>query len=181
MSENSGNKKEPLIGYMVLEDWAEDYSQWDGSIAFPDPEGANLHWVNTIPMIEKAAFDELKAENERLKQQSLGTQLVTAIAGIPYVPPNELEVAMLKAENERLQAIIKDVDEGIHRESVYADLAQDFHALKTHADQLAQGMKAKMDLLVCYRTGKSPSEALFKRLEKADEALAEYAKFREGK
>lgn len=63
--------RDPLIGYMVIEDYAEDYSQWDGLIAYPDPEGANLYWQKTIKMIEHSAYLAIQAENEKLKQANL--------------------------------------------------------------------------------------------------------------
>lgn len=52
----------PLVGWMILEDYCEDMSQWDGVISFPDPTGANLAWENPIKMIEHKAYDALKAE-----------------------------------------------------------------------------------------------------------------------
>jgi hypothetical protein len=59
MSEHS--KRPILSGFMVLDGWAEDYSDWDGQITGPDnPRGANLHWLDPIPMIETRALDDLR-------------------------------------------------------------------------------------------------------------------------
>ncbi len=56
-----------LIGYMGIEEQAEDWSDWTGVITGPaNPEGANLFWEKPIPMIEKRAYDTLKAQNEIL-------------------------------------------------------------------------------------------------------------------
>jgi len=54
--------REPLVGYMILEGYAEDYSHWDGVITYPDPTGANLAWESPIEMIEKSAFDAVVKE-----------------------------------------------------------------------------------------------------------------------
>jgi len=60
---------DPLIGYMILEDYAEDMSDWSGQITGPqDPTGANLAWESPIKMIECSAYDALKAENEHLRE-----------------------------------------------------------------------------------------------------------------
>ena len=40
--------------------------------------------------------------------------------------------------------------------------------------ELIEAVKAKDGLLICYRVGTRPSEALFARLKKADAALAKY-------
>lgn len=53
---------EPKIGYMVIDDYDEDYSNWDGQITFPDPTGANLHWLNPIKMIEYTAYEALQEQ-----------------------------------------------------------------------------------------------------------------------
>lgn len=58
--------KAPLVGWMILEDYCEDMSQWDGVITYPDPTGANLAWQNPTKMIEYSAYEKLKAENRRL-------------------------------------------------------------------------------------------------------------------
>ena len=52
--------KIPLIGFVVIEEYAEDFSHWDGAIAYPDPTGANLAWENPIPFIEKSFYDQLQ-------------------------------------------------------------------------------------------------------------------------
>ena len=59
-----------LSGYMALEGWADDYSEWDGAITGPaNPEGANKFWESPIPMIETRALDSLRDENERIKAE----------------------------------------------------------------------------------------------------------------
>ena len=53
--------KTPLIGYMILEDYCEDMSDWSGVITGPqDPTGANLAWESPIKMIEYSAFEEMR-------------------------------------------------------------------------------------------------------------------------
>lgn len=64
----SSKPREPLVGFMVIEDYTEDYSDWSGQIAFPDPVGANLYWQNTIPMIEKRAHDAALARIKLLEE-----------------------------------------------------------------------------------------------------------------
>jgi hypothetical protein len=56
------DEERPILkGYMALEDYADDYSDWSGHITGPsDPTGANLHWLDPIPMIEQRAYDELQ-------------------------------------------------------------------------------------------------------------------------
>lgn len=58
----------PLVGWMIIEDYVEDYSEWDGAIACPDPTGANLAWESPIKMIEHAAYTELMQEAEALRE-----------------------------------------------------------------------------------------------------------------
>jgi hypothetical protein len=63
------SKRPILIGYMVLDGYAEDFSDWDGHITGPtNPKGANLYWHDPIEMIEKRAYDELVAENQKLNE-----------------------------------------------------------------------------------------------------------------
>lgn len=61
----SDKPSEPLIGWMIFEECCEDMSQWDGVISYPDPTGANLAWEAPIKMIEKSAYDALKAEQQK--------------------------------------------------------------------------------------------------------------------
>lgn len=63
------SKRPILIGYMVLEGYAEDFSDWDGHITGPtNPKGANLYWHDPIEMIEKRAYDKVVAENQKLNE-----------------------------------------------------------------------------------------------------------------
>lgn len=62
-------KSEPLIGYVVIDDYTEDMSDWSGAIAYPNPEGANLFWEKPEPFIQKSAFDAIKKENEELQKE----------------------------------------------------------------------------------------------------------------
>lgn len=60
-----------LIGYVALEEWAEDFSDWSGYITGPDnPVGANLAWQDPIQMIEMKAYDALRAERDEWKQHA---------------------------------------------------------------------------------------------------------------
>lgn len=42
----------PRIGYVAIEDYTDDYSDWTGQITFPNPKGANIYWQNPIVFIE---------------------------------------------------------------------------------------------------------------------------------
>lgn len=42
----------PRIGYVEIEDYTDDYSDWTGQITFPNPKGANIYWQNPIVFIE---------------------------------------------------------------------------------------------------------------------------------
>ena len=66
---NQTPKSEPLIGYVVIEDYEEGMGHWDGSIAYPNPEGANLYWQKPEPFIQKSAFDALQSELETVKRE----------------------------------------------------------------------------------------------------------------
>lgn len=52
--------REPLIGWMIFEEYCDDYSEWSGVITYPDPTGANLAWQDPVKMIEKSAYDALE-------------------------------------------------------------------------------------------------------------------------
>lgn len=55
--------REPLVGYMIFEDWLEDMSDWSGQITGPgDPTGANLAWESPIKMIEHSAYESLRSQ-----------------------------------------------------------------------------------------------------------------------
>lgn len=57
----------PLVGYMILEDWCDDMSDWSGMITGPqDPTGANLAWENPTKMIEFKAYESEKARADRI-------------------------------------------------------------------------------------------------------------------
>lgn len=71
-STSAEGARKPLVGYMIMEDYAEDYSHWNGVIGFPDPTGANLAWESPVAMIEKSAYDALKAERDRLLDREKG-------------------------------------------------------------------------------------------------------------
>jgi hypothetical protein len=43
-----------------------------------------------------------------------------------------------------------------------------------HAKALRAALKAKEEFLVCYRTGKDPSEALWRRLARARDVVAAF-------
>lgn len=50
-------------------------------------------------------------------------------------------------------------------------LGKEVDKLKKLLSNTVKAVEAKDDLLVCYRLGRRPSEALFKRLERADKAM----------
>lgn len=60
---------EPLIGWMILEDYCDDMSQWDGYISFPDPTGANLAWQSPTKMIEYSAYETAIRERDELEKR----------------------------------------------------------------------------------------------------------------
>lgn len=53
------------------------------------------------------------------------------------------------------------------RDAARSELAE----ARRQRDEMVKACAAKDDLLVCYRIGKQPSEALFKRLDKAKKVL----------
>jgi hypothetical protein len=59
--------REPLRGFVAIEDWTDDYSNWSGSICFPNPRGSNLHWENPIEFVEASALVAKDEELERTK------------------------------------------------------------------------------------------------------------------
>lgn len=44
--------RKPRIGFVVIDDYTDDYSDWTGQITFPNPKGANIYWQNPISFIE---------------------------------------------------------------------------------------------------------------------------------
>lgn len=84
-----------LSGYMALESWAEDFSEWDGAITGPiNPQGANRFWEDPIPMIEKRAYDRIYSALEALTN--------AALAGLKPLP-SQIEEAFnaLKEHSEK--------------------------------------------------------------------------------
>ena len=58
----SNAKPSPIIGFMIVEDYDEDFSHWDGVITYPDPTGANLAWEKPTKMIEYSAYEQVKEQ-----------------------------------------------------------------------------------------------------------------------
>lgn len=97
-----------------------------------------------VPTVE-----EWIAENLREREPRAGSAMVE-------LHPDE--VVADRGESRRVAGWLKDL---------LAELA----AVKRQRDELVKACSAKDDLLACYRIGKRPSEALFKRLDKAKEVL----------
>ena len=60
----------------------------------------------------------------------------------------------------------------------HADLGKTARSLVTakhYIEELVEALKAKNELLICYRVGRQPSEALFRRLERAKGVLAKWS------
>jgi hypothetical protein len=57
-----------FVGYMIIDEHTDDYSDWSGYIAYPNPEGANLAWEKPIKMIQYSAYAILKKEVETLRE-----------------------------------------------------------------------------------------------------------------
>ena len=88
-----------LEGFMVLDGWAEDYSDWDGVITGPaNPKGANLYWHNPIPMIERRAYDSLRARVAELESEN--HVLSVQISRYEW---DDKRVKELEAENAKLK------------------------------------------------------------------------------
>lgn len=118
-----------LTGFMVLDGYADDYSDWDGTITGPaNPKGANLYWHDPIPMIEKRAFDEVVRDRDFANQQwrdwnaeadALAEKLeahdASASREIDRLQENweaaEKEVQALKLENARLREALKRIEQ----------------------------------------------------------------------
>jgi len=57
------------VGYVAIEDYTEDYSDWTGQITFPNPRGANIYWENPIEFLEAEPVIKLLREmGEALKE-----------------------------------------------------------------------------------------------------------------
>lgn len=97
------NKRPILKGYMVLDEWAEDYSHWDGNISYPNPEGANLYWSGElIPMIEQRAYDTLRTEADKLAAAIVGLQ-------IDAIKCAEADQYIISAwAKQRIDSVLKD-------------------------------------------------------------------------
>ena len=79
----------------------------------------------------------------------------------------DLAAARSEAEHERRAG--QEMTAGLHEK--LAEVRAELAAVKRQRDELVKACSAKDDLLACYRIGKRPSEALFKRLDKAKEVL----------
>jgi hypothetical protein len=64
----NSSAREPLIGWMILEDYCEDMSHWGGVISYPDPTGANLAWLNPTKMIEYSVYQQACKERDHLRE-----------------------------------------------------------------------------------------------------------------
>ena len=76
-----------LIGWMIIEDYCEDYSDWSGQITYPDPTGANLAWQSPIKMIEHSAYEVAQADIAHLlseydRLQATVEKLKAALEGL---------------------------------------------------------------------------------------------------
>ena len=65
-----------------------------------------------------------------------------------------------------LKSVQQDVIDG-----ALSDVSDQLVKARAEIDRLRAAEKAYKELCACYRIGKNPSEALWKRLEEADEAL----------
>lgn len=109
--------REPLIGWMILEDHCEDMSDWSGVISFPDPTGANLAWENPTKMIEHRAFEKLRKENERLRADNaihIETIAGTFARNCKFADENEALRAALKfySGEDYVVTVTKAAEEG---------------------------------------------------------------------
>ena len=52
----------PRIGFVVIDDYTDDYSYWTGQITFPNPKCANIYWQNHISFIELEPTIQLMKE-----------------------------------------------------------------------------------------------------------------------
>lgn len=114
MSEQDRKAREPLVGYVVIDEHSEDMSHWDGAIAFPNPEGATLFWENPAPFIEKRAYDDLARENKLIRDQYSKLVSDAHISNLKYADERdeaikmarELRDALDKAPHDFLCALI---------------------------------------------------------------------------
>jgi len=74
-----------------------------------------------------------------------------------------------RAEAEQARRDGQEQTAGLHEK--LAEVRAELAAVKRQRDELVKACSAKDDLLACYRLGKRPSEALFKRLDKAKRVL----------
>lgn len=115
--------REPLVGYMIIEDYTDDYSDWSGQITYPDPRGANLAWLNPIKMIEHTAYDALRAQVEELRAE-LNTIRTTWQAE---------EISIAKGKAELMQS-------KLFPEARISSLEQERDRLKSESERLKAGV-----------------------------------------
>lgn len=70
--EKMTDDRNPRIGFVVIDDYTDDYSDWTGQITFPNPKGANIYWQNPISFIElEPTLQLMKEMGEALKENGL--------------------------------------------------------------------------------------------------------------
>lgn len=68
--------RKPRIGFVVIDDYTDDYSDWTGQITFPNPKGANIYWQNPISFIElEPTLQLMKEMGDALEFYSNKTKL----------------------------------------------------------------------------------------------------------
>ncbi len=129
-SDEQERPREPLVGWMILEDHADDLSHWDGVIAFPNPTGANLAWESPTKMIEFSAFEAEKKRADKWEK-------IAQRNGGAYEDCVK-ERCELKAEVERLKEVIKhDTDKiGGAYEAELSTLRSQLEATRNEMDKL---------------------------------------------
>lgn len=120
--------------------------------------------VSMLICERNAARAELAAMHARIEQSHNGYHEDGKELGLARPASHLVALGELLAEQCDIAALMARQESG---DEARAELAE----ARRQRDEMVKACAAKDDLLVCYRIGKQPSEALFKRLDKAKKVL----------
>lgn len=149
---DKSNDHKPLVGWMILEDYCDDMSDWSGVIAYPDPTGANLAWESPVKMIEYSAYEKLQAR-----------------------------LAEAEAEREHLNDVVKERESwAAMRLETCKKLERDLDEALAWADRLAEMLESARGWVSTHAM-QTYSRVASKEVGEIDEAIESYQKWRMGK
>lgn len=153
-------ESEPLVGYMILEDYCEDMSHWSGMITGPtNPAGANLAWENPIKMIEHCAYDSqvLATQNLTKENAELRAKYDELISYLPNVPGEPYEKAMAKEIVELRAEVEKYLRIEANTKEAHASLRSRQTPRCYHSDELLAWWEDNM--VICWECEWQKSDA----------------------